>query len=957
MHPLSSRSRRIHLPSRSKIAFLVLFCLFLSTASSDAQTVTINSNVVGNTPRVIGLNSGNFIPGANTTSFWRWSGVNGARIFTSAPNIEQQDDIPGHGDGVDSEASFLARRAAVRANPTDPSLINFAEFEDGYQNNLSGFIKFDLAYGELSSNDIRPLAIINRTEGQFPFAANGTAIGWADRWEHWQHYYAQAYYLGSNFDVERYSMYNEPDAGSQDVTQEDFLNRLQLASDAIQGALQDVNRDFGKSLQPNIMAPITAGGANEYFARTDNSDTRDDNQGWGELVINNLNTNFLGQTDSSFQLIHTYGYQQYNQDGRRYAEDLGFIQQEARRDIADNGLTGEVQFGLTEFNVHSNGVFSGRSDDLNTPSRYARLGGIFTGLANQQADELYLFKFDSNAEDDFLQKNGIFTNSRFDAPYNVGGATSAAGVLKLFTKGFVGSKLLMEEADHNVNNLDVATSFDPSNETYYVLSANESTNDRNLTFDLSSLGVGAGAIVQIEEVSAGNIAEVTGRFAIPGNGQIDIEQSGESVLLISVPTAASASVLELTPTDDATVRAGNNINNNAGASNNVFVRNVTDGPNGRAVGLLQFDTSGIGNSIVSRAVLEVFGEVNEGSADSVTTHVFAIRGDDWDEDTVTWNDVNNLLDSQGSATEIADNFVTGVSESAEFVGHLTFSQDTETVAVDITEFLLANPDNELRLLIAREVRVDGENVDRSVGAVRFDSKDSAGGTGPRLILELDEGAEPPVVAGVELNTGEAQRSSIESISFRFDGDVLLESGAVSVVQRSTATAATFVPVSTSVTQQLINGQTIATVRFNSHVRNSDGALVDGNYQVTLTGDLVSRNGVPMSEDFVFGSVASDGFFAWFGDSDGNRTINVFDLLVFRRAFGAFVGDTAYEFFMDFNASGSINVFDLLPFRIRFGNTLPFTFGSSLKAPKESFKAPAKLQTVKPTSVGKLEIGK
>ncbi len=947
-----------------KLACCLMLGLLLSSEVSVGQTVTINSDAVGNTPAVIGLNSGNYIPEANTTSFWRWTGVNGARIFTSAPNIEQNDDIPGHGDGVNSLETFLARRAAVRANPTDPSLINFAEFEDGYQNNLSGFIKFQLAYSEFASNGISPLAIINRTEGQFPFAANGTANGWADRWEHWQHYYAQAYYLGSNFDVERYSMYNEPDAGSQDVTQEDFLNRLQLASDAIQGALQDVNRDFGKSLQPNIMAPITAGGANEYFARTDNSDTRDDNQGWGELVINNLNTNFLGQTDPGFQLIHTYAYQQYNQDGRRYADDLGFIQQETARDIADNGLTGDVQFGLTEFNVHSNGTFATRSDDLNTPSRYARLGGIFTGLANQQADELFLFKFDSNAEDDFLQRNGIFTNSRFDAPYNVGGATSAAGVLKLFTKGFVGSKLLMEEADHNVNNLDVATSFDPSNETYYVLSANESPNDRNLTFDLSSLGIGAGAIVQVEEVSAGNIAEVTGRFAIPGNQQIDIEQSGESVLLISVPTAASASVLELTPTDDATVRAGNNINNNSGASNNVFVRNVTDGPNGRAVGLLQFDTSGIGNSIVGRAVLEVFGEVNEGSADSVTTHVFAIRGDDWDEDTVTWNDVNNLLDSQGPATEIADNFVTGVSDTAEFVGHLTFTQDTETVSVDITDFVNANPSDELRLLVAREVRVDGENVDRSAGATRFDSKDNSSGNGPRLIVELSESFPPPTVAGVELNVGEAQRSAIESITITLDGDVEFAAGAISVVQRSTATAATFVPVSTSVSQQLVNDQTIATIQFESLVRNSENALEDGNYQLTLTADLVTRSGVPMSEDFVFGDVASDGFFAWYGDSDGNRTINVFDLLSFRQTFGAFAGDASYAFFMDFDAGGSVNIFDLLQFRIRFGNTLPFTFGSSLKAPQSSLKAPsssvqapAKLQTVKPTSVGKLETRK
>ena len=922
------------------ILSLVLLTGLLWPKTTVSQTITVHSDVVGKTPAVIGLNSGNYLSGSNASSYWRWSGVNGARIFTSAPNIEQTDDIPGVGDGVDSEESFLTRRAAVRANPSDPSLINFAEFENGYRNNLSNFIDYDLVYGDLAANGIQQLAIINRTANRFPFNPAGTAAGWADRWEHWQHYYAQAYYLGSNHGVQRYSMYNEPDHSSQSVTQADYLNRLQLASDAIQSALQDVNRDFGTSLQPNIIAPITAGGANEYFARTDNSDTRDDDQGWGELVINNLNTNLLGQNDSGFQLIHTYGYQQYDQDGRRFAQDLAFIQQAATDDIADNGINGSVKFGLTEFNVHSNGVFTDRSDDLNTPSRYARLGGIFTGLTNQQADELFLFKFDSNAEDDFLQKNGIFMNSRFDAPYNVGSASSGAGVFKLFTKGFVGAQDLLREPSHSVNNLDVATSYNASTDTYFVFAANESTNNRSLTFDLSALGVDDGVMVQVEAVTEGSIAEVVDRFPIPADRLINVAQDRRSVVLISVPNSAPVSAMTLTPINDATVRAGNNSNSNFGDSENVFVRNVTAGPNGRSVGLLEFDTSQIGSSVVRRAVIEVHGEVNEGPADFVTTHVFAIRGDSWDENTITWNGVDNLLDSQGEATEIADNFVDGVGSTAEFAGHLTFTQDYGSVAVDVTDFLVANPASELRLLIAREVRFDGENVDRSEGAVRFDSKDTSDGTGPRLILELGEQLAPaPVVASVELNVGDGQRSAVESITIGFDSNVTLSEGAVSVIQRSTATEATFDAVAVSVTEQLIDDRTVATIRFNSHGRNSENALVDGNYQLTLNAGLITNGGTPMAEDFVFGDVEADAFYSFYGDATGDRVVNVFDLLSFRRAFSTSSDDPDYEYFLDFESNGVINVFDLLQFRQQFLATLPFTFGESGKSSLQVDKTP------------------
>jgi len=84
------------------LACCAMMALLFSTGRSLAQTVTVHADVVGETPRLIGLNSGNWIPGANTISYWRWTGVNAARIFTSAPSIEQDDDIPGQGDGVNS---------------------------------------------------------------------------------------------------------------------------------------------------------------------------------------------------------------------------------------------------------------------------------------------------------------------------------------------------------------------------------------------------------------------------------------------------------------------------------------------------------------------------------------------------------------------------------------------------------------------------------------------------------------------------------------------------------------------------------------------------------------------------------------------------------------------------------------------------------------------------------------
>jgi len=386
---MTSNSR---LQSCSFVVAVCFVAVLILCGSVSAQQIKVSSKLVGETPRIVGLNCGNYQPDSNTRTWWKWLGANGVRIFTSATRLEPDDDIAPHGDGVSDQASFVARRKALRADPENPQFINFELFAKGYAK-AAGHINYALAYGELSEMGIEPLAMSARTNERYPIK------DWADRWEHWQHHYAQAYYLGKNYGVSRYSIYNEPDHKDQTITQADFLSRLQLASDAIQSAIADVNRDTKQKLRCQIMAPVTAGSAKDYRPRLKNSDTRDDRFGWGELVIKNLHTDFLGRQQRGFQLIHTYAYQQYNGSGAEFGADLANIKRMVAADLAQLRWPGRIDFGLTEFNVHSNGEFGKRSDDLDTPSRYATLGGILAGLANQQPQELYLFKFSSNARD------------------------------------------------------------------------------------------------------------------------------------------------------------------------------------------------------------------------------------------------------------------------------------------------------------------------------------------------------------------------------------------------------------------------------------------------------------------------------------------------------------------------------------------------------------------------------
>ena len=208
----------------------------------------------------------------------------------------------------------------------------------------------------------------------------------------------------------------------------------------------------------------------------------------------------------------------------------------------------------------------------------------------------------------------------------------------------------------------------------------------------------------------------------------------------------------------------------------------------------------------------------------------------------------------------------------------------------------------------------------------------------------------PTVSNVEVNIAEAQRSSVESISVMFDGEIVFEPGAFSLVQRSTATEETFDPVTINVTEVFDGSQTMATVQFDSHVRNSENALVDGNYQLTLTAELVTRDGVPMSEDYVFGDEEADAFYAFYGDNDGNRSVDLFDLLPFRSAFGSMVGQPDYDPVLDYDSDGMIGILDLLRFRARFSETLPFVF-TALRSSQSARPVLRPVRRPKPT--GKL----
>ncbi len=707
--------------------------------ASDAPTatLTIDPNSPGNTPDLLAYNSGHFYPGSNTKDWWRYAGVSGARVFLTADLIEATDDIPGRGDGVTDQGTFLARRAALRANPNSPIYINWTYFNGRYntigKHGANRFQPNDI-FTELRKLGVQIDANIGAS--QYVFTISDTN-DWAGKWELWQHFYAQAFYLGRQFEVQRYQMFNEPDhSNAGGLTQEDYLQRLQLCSDAIQCGLTDVNSIYGKSLRPKIIAPVI---------------TTASFSGWGSFVVTNRHLNFLTQTDTNFSLLHQYDYHQYNPAPAIFGANLARL----RNDMA-SAMVPEAPFpiSLSEFNVHTAAFFDTMPETLDYPTKYPRLASIAVNLLQNGAAELYNFKFsqtDGDVGDNYpVRKNGMHYVDNENAPYNIGGITKAGEVWRLLNKAFAPGRERLDVGKSLVaSGLDVHASYDPVSRKYFVFSANYTTNDLSFNLDLSALNIRSTSKMLVEEVSesiygAGKTwTTVATAESTPGT------QGANTVWLITISTEPQQPEMIILSTQDAEVRDGANKGKNYGAITTLSARNDPTNTSNRRVGFLKFQlpTNNLAN--LEFAVLSL-----QASCATVATtaqaHVYGITNNNWTQNTVTWSNAPNLKSNVTNGVTISRQFINGQGTNASIVGQLVVSSTTPSEKlIDVTSYLRQQSNITISFLISQDPRWNVtlpslEAGDTQPDGVTILSSESGNGPRLRLIFKTNTTNGPPV---------------------------------------------------------------------------------------------------------------------------------------------------------------------------------------------------------------------
>ncbi|QEG22893.1 endo-1,4-beta-xylanase [Mariniblastus fucicola] len=282
-----------------------------------------------------------------------------------------------------------------------------------------------------------------------------------------------------------------------------------------------------------------------------------------------------------------------------------------------------------------------------------------------------------------------------------------------------------------------------------------------------------------------------------------------------------------------------------------------------------------------------------------------------------------------SSTNINENLST---DSADRLFATLFATDNDSGDTHSFDLVAGtgDDDNSRFVIVDDQLMLkQGEILDyetQSQYSVRLEATDSAG-------LKFEKEVQLDVNNLVEFSKSDIEigssnsRSRITTVAVSFDGPVTIDSGAFVVTKRGSDGGVV------NVSHQFRSGSNnqIVDLTFSSEFVEF-GSLVDGNYQLDIVAGKVFSNtghGIDTNSDgddsdsVTFGDVATDNFFRLFGDYDGNRTVNVFDLLGFRTSYRKSLGDAGYLADFDSNGDDTINVFDLLKFRTNYRQTLDF----------------------------------
>jgi hypothetical protein len=636
-----------------------LLFLTLLISLGHAAEVRVTDQVVGKTPAILGINTGDMPQGSAFPEWIRALGINGARLrLNVAPESNASSKISSSGDLVRKSKELRAQ-----AENKTPLLWQ-------YPSKIS-----TESLHALREAKIELLATITCPYA-FKLLQSDGKTNWSNALSFWEAYYAEAYQLASQHQVRRYQLFNEPNhKESAKLTQEEYSARMVIGTDAIQAALSDAAQTTKTDLSPLISAPCTAGISN--FKKSGKPEERDSKIGWGELSMRDRHRRIDGKEDSAYEQFQQYAVQHYSTNPDSTLERLRELQTEVRT----ANRSKDLPLIMSEYNIHTARDFAKKDTTMDSPEEFSDLGSMAVAIAESALQELYFFRLtlSQNLDDGQVKKNGVHHVNEDRLVPEITGTARAAEVIRLACSALIGGRERL--ATQSADQLRV-TATRQKDEVRVLLARTNQTSQPQVQISLPN-GV-SGSLVTWETVTKDTF----------GNSQILSPTSSGKGWQVDLP---SLSVGLLTLRSFSGVKPETLTSASAISTSGSTLQS---GGNALAQTLFTFGLS-LSKKPATR-FLHLKGKYS--GSEPIPLHLYALRKEK------SSGEVFSFRLKEMPKAEVPSLTVSGLGTDLDWVGGFTYSPNQAEAWIDISSAFERRGEVTMQIVIARDIRNKGDQI-------------------------------------------------------------------------------------------------------------------------------------------------------------------------------------------------------------------------------------------------------
>lgn len=346
----------------------------LKTAAQQA-TIKVEKKITGKSMQYVGYNQGYFFRNTNVPAWVEYSQVNAFRVWTSLNAFApiKAFDLRDQPAGVES---FDSLKAVLRSMPRHNRFIKWDVLQQcftAHDASSTNAMQLDYALQTLKKLKVDVILQINSTD---------FSNSWPSKWKMWMRYYALAYYAASTADVTMFAMQNEPNhRNSGPVPLDKWIMGMQIVSDAVHAAINDVNRVMGKHLTARFVGPVTAGQNTEWWA----------------AIARAIRTDYHGK-EIDHDLIDIFSTHSYNSPAAGYEERINNIRKILE---ANHPLGNSLPIVYTEIGRWMNAYLIDKEETMDSPALFTEWAGIYSNNMRNGGYGMWAFKFANTASSSY----------------------------------------------------------------------------------------------------------------------------------------------------------------------------------------------------------------------------------------------------------------------------------------------------------------------------------------------------------------------------------------------------------------------------------------------------------------------------------------------------------------------------------------------------------------------------